>query len=299
VYLLSVLRKKENEWKTRKSCEGLVRVPTREVVVGLELDSGRTTVAELEIVLLLDVGLEAVLVESGCDSNAIGATGGLGVEVPSRGRITGAGGDVARVVRTSQDGTEILAGAEGVENTHSVHLAHDQLGDQVPCETRETEVKNEIEDSDASGERAGFQSQTNELGDDSLGLVEGGLDPKKGPDQGDGNTEIDDGGDNEPGCDEDGDGRHKTEVLDLCELDGGSDTASQGESNTSAANNKENFALGCPIASFQEERLCNCSNDSSYDDLTPETPILMIEVTEITKILYECSVRVFVVHSRL
>jgi len=250
--------------------------------------------------VLLDVALEAVLVEGGGDGDAIGAASRLGVEVPSSGWVTtSAGGDVARVVGAGQDGTEILARTESVENTHAVHLTHDQLRDQVPCETGESKVEDKIDDGDASSKRTGFQSQSDELGNDSLGFMEGRLDAEQGPNQDHGDTEIDDSGHDEPSGNENGNVWHETEELDLGELDCRSDTTCQRQRNSSTTDTQENLALRCPVATLKEERLSDRSNASRHDDLAPQTPILMIEVAEITEVLHECSVRVFVVHSRL
>lgn len=91
--------------------------------------------------------------------DTIRASSGLGVEVSSSRRVSAStGSDVARVVGAGQDGAKILARTEGIEDTHSVHLAHDQLRDQarddtvsvyfpwnrivylLPCKTRKSEV---------------------------------------------------------------------------------------------------------------------------------------------------------------
>lgn len=68
IYLAYSRRKKRKGKRREKAivARTLIGIAAVEVVLGLELDSSGTTVTELNIVIvLLDVGLETVLVESG------------------------------------------------------------------------------------------------------------------------------------------------------------------------------------------------------------------------------------------
>lgn len=86
----------------------------------------------------------------------------------------------------------------------------------------------------------------------------------------------------QPGGNEDGNARHKTQEANLRELHSGTNTACQGEHDAGTTDAQEDLTLGClrtrysvskhgrrwtrkptyPVATFKEEGLSNCSYDS-------------------------------------